>query len=274
MQNAIRRLALCFFFVLGTLVSAERAIAPVTQQKIDEFMHLRMTLSVLDDRDKAVARIREFEKDTVPLLRAAQGEQDALILENLIVSEVFNYYFDNPPISRDEFRKMLADQKAKDDAYFDAHKGETFSEWFWATSGDVYSCWTTFSIKDILLYGTTIKKYYLSAYEVNPQCSLALMALGQWYFQAPGVGGGSNKKARAYFEQARASSRNSAETYFADIFFSQFLFEQKEFAAAKTLLDEADSLNPNSAYIALIRAQNENGVSLYQYNRKRSRYEK
>ena len=255
---------------LFSLSAASGELNPAVLQKIDDFMHLRMTLSTLETRDEAIEQIRAFENSSLPGVEADFGQESALILENFIVMEIFNYYYDDPPMGRSAFRQMLADQKAKNDAYFTAHKGETFSAWFWATCGDVFSCWTTFSIKDILFNGMEIKDYYLTGYSEDEHCSYLLTDLAQWYLQAPRVGGGSRSRARSYFEAARASARTQAETYFADIFLSQFLFEQKEYRSCGELLDEADSLNPGSRYIALIRAQNQAGLSLYQYNRKRS----
>ena len=246
------------------------AISEETQAHIDEFMNLRMVHSTFETRDEAVTKIKDFERAYVSQTRETYGEMEAQILENFIVMELFNVYYDNPPMSKTEFRKMLSDQKAKNEAFINAHKDEKLNVWYWVTSGDVFSCWTTFSVKDILFYGMDIKNYYLSAYEDNPKCSYLLTNLAQWYFQAPKIGGGSNSKARSYFEEARNCAKNDAEKYFADIFLSQFLFEQKEFDRAAELLNEADSLNPGSKYIALIKAQNKAGRSLYQYNRKRS----
>ena len=246
------------------------AISEETQAHIDEFMNLRMVHSTFETRDEAVTKIKDFERAYVSKTRETYGEMEAQILENFIVMELFNVYYDNPPMSKTEFRKMLSDQKAKNEAFINAHKDEKLNVWYWVTSGDVFSCWTTFSVKDILFYGMDIKNYYLSAYEDNPKCSYLLTNLAQWYFQAPKIGGGSNSKARSYFEEARNCAKNDAEKYFADIFLSQFLFEQKEFDRATELLNEADSLNPGSKYIALIKAQNKAGRSLYQYNRKRS----
>ena len=246
------------------------AISEETQAHIDEFMNLRMVHSTFETRDEAVTKIKDFERAYVSQTRETYGEMEAQILENFIVMELFNVYYDNPPMSKTEFRKMLSDQKSKNEAFINAHKDEKLNVWYWVTSGDVFSCWTTFSVKDILFYGMDIKNYYLSAYEDNPKCSYLLTNLAQWYFQAPKIGGGSNSKARSYFEEARNCAKNDAEKYFADIFLSQFLFEQKEFDRAAELLNEADSLNPGSKYIALIKAQNKAGRSLYQYNRKRS----
>ena len=246
------------------------AISEETQAHIDEFMNLRMVHSTFETRDEVVTKIKDFERAYVSQTRETYGEMEAQILENFIVMELFNVYYDNPPMSKTEFRKMLSDQKAKNEAFINAHKDEKLNVWYWVTSGDVFSCWTTFSVKDILFYGMDIKNYYLSAYEDNPKCSYLLTNLAQWYFQAPKIGGGSNSKARSYFEEARNCAKNDAEKYFADIFLSQFLFEQKEFDRAAELLNEADSLNPGSKYIALIKAQNKAGRSLYQYNRKRS----
>lgn len=257
-------------FVLLFCADFMYSLSEETQNHIDEFMTLRMKLSTFETRDEAAAKIKEFEKAYVSKTREAYGEMEAQILENFIVMELFNVYYDNPPMSKTEFRKMLSDQKAKNESFINAHKDEKINVWFWVTSGDVFSCWTTFSVKDILFYGMEIKNYYLSAYEDNPKCSYLLTNLAQWYFQAPKIGGGSNSKARSYFEEARNCAKNDAEKYFADIFLSQFLFEQKEFDRAAELLNEADSLNPGSKYIALIKAQNKAGRSLYQYNRKRS----
>lgn len=255
-----------------TGVFADELISEFTENKIAEFMTLRMKLSTLDSNEAALAAIDDFEAQNAAALKeqAVDYEQEALIMYNFYELERFNYRF-NDAAQRPSTKNMLQDLVQKDSAWYEAHDRDKTNKWLNTLTGDAISCYMSFSWASVMKYGLKVKPYYEQSLEQDPDLAYTNTNIAQWYYYAPAIGGGSKKTARKYFERAVQVAKTDAERYFADIYLSQFLFEYKEFDEAKRLLDEADSLNPGSSYIATIRAENADGRSLYAYNRRRSK---
>ena len=102
--------------------------------------------------------------------------------------------------------------------------------------------------------------------EKAPKMAFAHMLSGFWYYYAPGIGGGSKKKARQFFSDALKYAANDYERYYGNINLSQMNFEDKNKAEATRLLDEAEKILPRTRYIAFIRKINTLGYSLFDYN--------
>ena len=66
------------------------------------------------------------------------------------------------------------------------------------------------------------------------------------------------------------SSRNDGEQFFSDIYMSQYYFDRKEMGLSKEFLEKASAYNQDSRYVEQIKMLNENGWSLFYYNRHRA----
>lgn len=265
------------FFCCTALCSAEGGLSSKAADLIDSFFELRMNLSLTDwqteeGTKKISSEIDRFYSENEKEIRAL-NEQEQLVLENFVIMEKYNYLYEKPGQAKVQ-HEILGAQRARLEAFSKSVPDSQLSGYFLCTWADVTSCFMGYSVSDVLKYGTSIKPLYEKALARSPDFSYALTNLGQWYYFAPGITGGSKKKALGCFEKARAAARTNAQKYFADIFLSQLLFENKEFSRCSELLTEAESFCPGSLYLAQIRSANERGLSLYEYNRKKSALDK
>ena len=237
---------------------------------IDDFFNLRMNLSVYDENntEPIISAIENFPKENEEKISLC-NEQEKIILENFFVMEKYKKKKKKPGQAKIQ-HELLGKQLEKIEQFIKENNGIPLNEYFYCTQADVTSCYMGYSIGDVLKYGASVKPLYEKALEANPNFSYALTNIGQWYYFAPKIAGGSKKKTLAYFEKAQANASTSAQKYFADIFLSQLLFENKQFEKCRELLDEAQSFCPQSNYIKKIRRANEAGLSLYEYNKKKS----
>ena len=220
------------------------------------------------DLKNYIKAIENFPKENEEKISLC-NEQEKIILENFFVMEKYNYLYEKPGQAKIQ-HELLGKQLEKIEQFIKENNGIPLNEYFYCTQADVTSCYMGYSIGDVLKYGASVKPLYKKALEANPNFSYALTNIGQWYYFAPKIAGGSKKKTLAYFEKAQANASTSAQKYFADIFLSQLLFENKQFEKCRELLDEAQSFCPQSNYIKKIRRANEAGLSLYEYNKKKS----
>jgi hypothetical protein len=244
---------------------------------IDSFFDLRMKLSLTDEStdegtQKILSQIENFSAENSAQI-SALTEQEKIVLENFIVMENYNYLYEKDGQAKVQ-HEILKSQLEKIESFAEKNPAENLNEYFLCTWGDVTSCYMGYSVADVLKYGTSVRPHYEKALEKNSGFSYALTNIGQWYYFAPKMTGGSKKKSLEYFEKAYAASVSPSQKYFACIFLSQLLFENKEFDRCKKLLDEAESFCPGSFYLKKIRSANDQGLSLYEYNRKKSSLEK
>ncbi|MFC2478983.1 MAG: hypothetical protein ACFNQG_08145 [Treponema socranskii subsp. buccale] len=247
------------------------AISAEAQKEIDGFMTLRMNLASSASPESALAKIETYAAEHFSENALASfTDEEKLIFENFKILEQYNYMRQIPSMEG-SLKSLIRTQYDKNDAYFSAHKNDAINKWLWSTAADMLSCNLSYATVGVIMHdGIAVKKYYQKALEEDPAMSYALTNIAQWYYFAPAIGGGNRAKAGEYFERAVRDARTDAETYFAKIFLSQFLFDDKtrEAESAK-LLDEADALQSGGSYIAWIKKVNKAGYSLLQYNAKK-----
>jgi len=246
-------------------------LSELGKKNVDDFMTLRMKISGLSPKD-ALESVDKYEKD-LEKVSASFSEEDNLVLENFIVMEKYNF------LRRDKSQKeylktTLKALKEKNEDWFDSHSESEAGHWLLATSADVTSCYMSYSLAEVMKSGLSLKDRYIDSVEKTPDFSYGWTNLGQWYYWAPAINGGSDKKSRAAFESAVKVSKTPAEKFFACVFFSQFLFEEKEFDKASQLLDEAEKQDPNNPYIAFMRNINNDGDSFFGWSKKNNQMDR
>lgn len=240
---------------------------------IENFFQLRMELSKIDDEKEdgtlqIISSIDNFIDSNKEVLNSL-SPQEQLVMENFFVMEKYNYLYEKPEQKKNQ-QEILGRQLKKIETYVQKNSADNLHEYFLVTWGDVTSCYMGFSLSDVIKYGTTVRPRYEEALEKNPNLSYGLTNLGQWYYFAPKITGGSKKKSLQLFQKAKQNSVSPAENYFADIFLSQLLFENKEYGQCNELLEDAEKICDGSWYLKRIRDANDRGLSLFEYNRKKS----
>lgn len=250
------------------IFSAEK-ISAIVENEIANFFQLRMELALCTSSEIAIEKIDERHAEFIKKSEQIPfTEEEMLILENFVVLERQNYMRD---INRKdpELEKLMMAQKRKNDAWFKAHKKDVHNKWLYCTAADMIGCSMTWmSVFEIIRDGLNVKKYYEIAIKQDPYMSYAYTNLAQWHMYAPGICGGSKKKMREYFNFASQIAQTAAEKYFADIFLSQVYFDDKKYDNSEEMLNLVDNMLPGGYYVARIRKMNENGTSLFVYNRR------
>ena len=260
----------CLSAVCPLFAGAE--ISSYAAQRIDEFMKFRVEISSCPTDKDSLKMLEDFERETNRNLidKSLDFEQERLIFESFYVMERHHYLYDNESI-RPQLCEAMKNQMEKNEKYLSGLKGkEKANKWLYVLTGDVTSCYMTFSLSATLRYGFHVKDLYECALKQDSGLSYALTNLGQWMFYAPKIFGGGKKKAFKCFSNAVKYSRNEGEQFFSDIYLSQFYFDRKEPSLSKEYLEKALAYNKNSKYVAQIRMLNENGWSLFYYNRHRA----
>ncbi|EPF27022.1 hypothetical protein HMPREF1221_00603 [Treponema socranskii subsp. paredis ATCC 35535] len=271
-MKRIRITLICISVLTLSLASLfSEAISAEAQKEIDGFMTLRMNLASCASPETALSEIEAYAAEHFSENALASfTDEEKLIFENFKILEQYNYMRQIPSMEG-SLKSLIRTQYDKNDAYFSAHKNGAINKWLWSTAADMLSCNLSYATVGVIMRdGIAVKKYYEKALNEDPAMSYALTNIAQWYYFAPSIGGGSKTKAGEYFERAVRDARTDAETYFAKIFLSQFLFDDKtQKAESAKLLDEADSLQKGGSYIAWIKKVNKAGYSLLEYNAKK-----
>lgn len=257
---------MAFFSV--TSLFAQTNISDKANDLINKFMELRVEISTYENELNSINQIYSFEKiykDKIQTL----NEHEKLIIENLIAIEKYFYLFDDMNIRKDLIQ-IMKNQKNKNDEYFKKNKKISQNKWLYASSANVTTCYMVFSYADVIKYGASVKSVYEDSLKQDPNFSYALLSYGKWAYNAPKIAGGGKKLAINLFEQAVNNSKTICDSYFAKVFLSQAYFEEGNFEKTNLLIEEIEKEVENSNYINLIKIQNKDGISLFEYNSKRA----
>lgn len=259
-----------FFCFFAFFSFSQSTLSKNSLSLINAFFDLRMNLGSYDENntDLIISKIDNFyEKNKAQITNSP--EQERIIIENFIIMEKYNYLYQKPGQAKVQ-HEILGKQLKLIEQFLTTFDKSNLNEYFYCTQADITSCYMGFSVSDVLKYGKTVKPLYEQALKINPTFSYALSNIGQWYYFAPGIVGGSKKKALMYFELSVKNAKTPSQKYFSNIFYSQLLFENKEFEKSSASLQEAFNISPNSKYLAKIKSLNQQGTSLYEYNAKKS----
>jgi hypothetical protein len=119
--------------------------------------------------------------------------------------------------------------------------------------------------------GMDVKKYYEKAVTLSPETAMFYLNLGMWYYYAPGIAGGSKKKAQELIQTAEKKASLTYEKFFSKELLSQFFFEANDKKTAADLLAKASAINPNSRTIDFVQKLNQHGWSVMYYTMNREK---
>lgn len=261
---------------VSSLCAADR-LSVFSLQKYDEFTEKRVYWTSCTDSDKILNEIEAYQADVFAELPqyAADYEQEKLFWESAFKVERFVYVFSAEDVDLKQVRLSLKEQMKADEAFIAAHeKSGAVAPQLYVLSADVTSCYMTFSIAATLFHGMRVRNLYAKAVEKDPELWNARTGLAQWLYYAPGIFGGSNKKARENFQKAYDVSQTPYVRFYTGLYLSQYWFAKGEREKSARLFAEAEATCPKSRQIALVKKQNAKGISLFDYNRNRTGIDK
>lgn len=252
------------FILQGQTKSAE--ISSTAEKLIYDFMELRINLSRTETDAEALILIDDFMNRNYFPQKEIFSEQEQVILENFYITERYNYlqYDINKGklISENELLELLK----RNDAFFEKNKNTELNRWTLVTSANAIGCYMSFKpTQTALKYGTIQKDWYKKACDQKEGYWYGTAHLAQWYFFAPGIFGGSKKKALSLFKDALSYANTNAEKYYSNIFLSQFYFTEGNVTLSEEYLSAADSYLPGGRYVKFIKEINSKGKSTFKY---------
>lgn len=257
---------LIVFSFLPVILHATKSLSPQEEQAIYDFMDLRLQLTAENNLQNSLNKIDEYTTKLHHTTYSTYTPEAQLILDNFLILEKFAYlYYDdmnNPLLS-----KIILNQKEKNDLWFSRHTEEPINKWLYSSYADILS-WSLqyLSKTELIKTGLKVKKCYEQALKFDPDMSYALFGLGQWYIQAPIIGGGSIKKGIKKLQRALDLSCSNSEVFNACLLLSQAYFENNKKDLANTFLQKAACILPHNNYISFIKILNKNNHSLFYYN--------
>lgn len=255
-----------FLFFLSFNVFAQKTISTKAQNYIDSFMNLRMELTRFKDGKDANKELNKYKNENT---YSDFSEEEKLIIDSFYLLEKYNYIWEDKS-NDDILQKELLALAEKNEKFMKNHK-DNINDWLYVVTADLYSCYMSYSpFSSGLKYGMTVKDYYLECLKINPKNSYCLTHMGQWYYWAPGINGGSEKKALQSFLDAVTYARNNAEKFYAYMFLSQMYYEKKDKTNASANLAKAKSYYKESQLISELEYYNSIGYSLFTYSKKKS----
>ena len=131
--------------LLGVFFTSGLFAAPISsaaQNKIDEFMKLRMDITACSTQQEALAKVESFEKQFAGQ-KASFNQEENLIIDNFILLEKYNC-LSKMGTSSKTLREMMKTQKETLEAYFKKSPRKQANKWLVCTYGDVLSCFMAF----------------------------------------------------------------------------------------------------------------------------------
>ncbi len=239
-------------------------------QEIQNILSFRLSLRSYSTNDEVIEKVRSYRashKDKISSFK----EEAQIVCNNMLATAEYNAFYAKD-MHAPEMEGILRPQYETIMKFQERTPIEEQNPWFTLTSADIINSMMQFlKQSDAIKLGLQEKKDYASVIERFPQNSFANMLSGYWYYYAPGIGGGSKKKARIFFSDALKYAENDYEKFYGYINLSQMNFEDKKKEEAARLLDEAEKILPNTRHIAFIRKINEMGYSAFDYNQNSTR---
>ena len=244
---------LLIFFLLSGLLSAEGAISDFTEEKVEEFITMRVALKSEDITValEKISALRDKVLGELPVL-AKDFEQEECILESMYFMEMYDRLLTSNG-NQKELRDKMKLQMQKDIKCINERKKGAVSEWLYLFAGDVTAYYMTRSVAATLLHGMKVKGFYEASVQANDKRAAAHVCLGNWMFYAPSVLGGGKKRAKAQFDAALSCAEIKGEKYMAYIAYSQLSFENNEKAVASEYLEKLLKMDLDSLVAAIIK---------------------
>ncbi len=235
------------------------------KQAVQEIFSFRLSLRSLPDVSSCAEKLREYKNQNREKIESL-GEEARLTCDNMLATAEYNLEYEKD-IHSPEMEKILRPQYQKILEFSKGKSAEELNPYFVLTSSDLTNSMLQFLPRSYsITLGLQEKKDYAVVVKNNPEMSFALTLSAWWYYYAPSVGGGSESKAREFFELAQKSAVSDYDKYYSCINLAQFHFEKKNSELCDKYMEEAEKILPETRYVKLLRRINKIGYSLFDYN--------
>ena len=260
--------AIITFLSISFLPAAE--FTQEENQAIQDILSLRLSLRSYSTNDEVIEKVRSYRQEKLSSIENF-SEEARLVCLNMLATAEYNTFYAKD-MQAPEMEGIPRPQSEKIREFQEKTPAEEQNPWFVFTSADIINSMMQFLKQgEAISLGLKEKKEYAIALAAQPEHAFGNMLSGYWYYYAPGIGGGSKKKARLFFANALEYAANDYERFYGNINLSQMNFEDKKKEEAARLLDEAEKILPGTRHVAFIRKINEMGYSAFDYNQNSTR---
>jgi len=254
------------------------AVPSLTNKEIETIKNIiddRIEFTRLSEKDALSASKKYLEEKQLYAATNGFSEQAKIIIDNLLATEIISHLYQLDP-KDPEIKKFISPKVEKAAQWLEKNKKESgVSAYLYCTTAEIISSGLGYmTMSEIMSYGLKIKDYFIKATEIDSSLAFAYSGLAQWYYHAPGIAGGSTKKAYSNFELAYKNASTKGEKFMANIYMSQSFFNQKKYDEANKYLSVADSILPESKLVSYIKKLNDAGYSYFYYMVNREEVEK
>ena len=271
-------LTICLTFcVLFTFAQ----VSKTEENAIHKLNNFRMELEKYENPQVILDKVLDYQSSLLAQEEYKNFTEEAkLILDNMLFLEKLKNQvklIENDKDAKNKLKIETQNQIKKTADFINLSKsnGKTPNKWLLVNQGDLISFSLQFAtLSEAIKSGLEVKTYYEDALIQDDKMPFALVNLGMWYYYVPGIAGGDKQKTYEFVKKSVENARTSSEEYFTKIIYSQVIFELDKKAEAKTLLEEAKSLCPESQSISLMEKLNNLGISWIEYSGNPKKYDK
>ena len=275
-----KRIFLTIFLIFSTIFIFAQ-VSKTEENAIHQLNNFRMELEKYENPQVILDKVLDYQTSLLAQEEyKSYSEETKLILENMLFLEKLKSQvklIENDKTAKNQLKAETQNQikKTADSINSSKSNGKLPNKWLLVNQGDLISFSLQFAtLSEAIKSGLEVKTYYEDALLQDEKMPFALVNLGMWYYYVPGIAGGDKQKTYEFVKQSVENATTPSEEYFTKIVYSQVLFELDKKAEAKTLLEEAKSLCPESQSISLMEKLNNLGISWIEYSGNPKKYDK
>ena len=275
-----KRIFLTIFLIFSTIFIFAQ-VSKTEENAIHQLNNFRMELEKYENPQVILDKVLDYQTSLLAQEEyKSYSEETKLILENMLFLEKLKSQvklIENDKTAKNQLKAETQNQikKTADSINSAKSNGKIPNKWLLVNQGDLISFSLQFAtLSEAIKSGLEVKTYYEDALLQDEKMPFALVNLGMWYYYVPGIAGGDKQKTYEFVKKSVENATNPSEEYFTKIIYSQVLFELDKKAEAKTLLEEAKSLCPESQSISLMEKLNNLGISWIEYSGNPKKYDK
>ena len=224
-----------------------RTVAEFRQKKINYYCESNYS-KVVNSLDRELSLLESHKSE--------YSEELFLTLKNFLVVDKLYFSLENgklPKSKKSYFKEIILTQEEACDDFMKGKSYRQLSGDFLYSLGDL-KCQTPFVISVVTAVPrlTKAKDLYENAVINSPGLCAAYISKALWYDYAPGISGGSHKKAYEIILQAEKNARTNSDLFFTFLFKGQILNNLKRYDEAESSLNKAHNLFPNEKITNII----------------------
>lgn len=258
----------------GNFVFAAEKFDAKAEKCVQEAYQKVLETRICKTPAEAIEKINQYQKTlSASADYASISEEAKLTVQNILIITKYSYMYDIN-MKDPEAKKLILAQYDKVIAWNEKNP-DNQNPYYIVSSGDIINSSMVFLPQSTAIkYGLKEKDDYDALNKKSPLMSIGFINSGLWYYMAPGIGGGSKKKAAALFKSAYDNAKTNYEKFYSAIYMSQIAYSNKDQAACDKYLANAEAVLSGTNFIKFIKMLNTKGYSYFDYAEHKEKIDK